>query len=232
MRDLKQCLLDLLRSGGISVGDNNNSGNNNNTSQAMPTSKNSQKPKKLHEYTAADCNAAFLRKYYEVGGNGAGFNAPNNGVIYFNENLTMTSKYDMRQFPMNRYPSCPLSTFSNSDDSVSPPSSKSDNPVTTDDTESCPYSSEEDHTTLIDYCALHNNNPNNLGAMLHNCCDNDDTLLDSFCTLCTSSFSYNKCCRYCDNSQCGSKCNSENGSHTSRDSQELVPTIQRNNKLR
>lgn len=231
MRDLKQCLLDLLRSGGISVGDNSNSGNN--TSQAMPTSKNSQKPKKLHEYTAADCNAAFLRKYYEVGGgNGAGFNVPNSGVIYFNENLTMTSKYDMRQFPMNRYPSCPLSTFSNSDDSVSPPSSKSDNPVTTDDTESCPYSSEEDRTTLIDYCALHSNNPNNLGAILHNCCDNDDTLLDSFCTLCTSSFSYNKCCRYCDNSQCGSKCNSENGSHTSRDSQELVPTIQRNNKLR
>lgn len=229
MRDLKQCLLDLLRSGGISVGDNNNSSGN--TSQAMPTSRSSHKPKKLHEYTAADCNAAFLRKYYEVG-NAAGLSVPNNGVIYFNENLTMTSKYDMRQFPMNRYSSCPLSTFSNSDESVSPPSSKSDNPMSTDDTESCPYdySSEEDQTTLIDYC-VHHNNPGDVGALLHNC-DNDDTLLDSFCTLCTSSFSYNKCCRYCDSSQCGSKCNSDNGSQISRDSQHLIPTIQRNNKQR
>ncbi|XP_023294677.2 probable cyclin-dependent serine/threonine-protein kinase DDB_G0292550 isoform X1 [Lucilia cuprina] len=229
MRDLKQCLLDLLRSGGISVGDNSNTNN----SQVMPTSKISHKPKKLHEYTAADCNAAFLRKYYEVG-NGGGFSAPNNGIIYFNENLTMTSKYDMRQFPMNRYPSCPLSTFSNSDDSVSPPSSKSDNHNTTDDTESCrydDYSSEEDRTTLIDYCT--HNNPDNVIDPTHNCCEADDALLDSFCTLCTSSFSYNKCCRYCDNSQCGSMCNSERSSHISRRSQPphnlLNSTLQRNN---
>lgn len=226
MRDLKQCLLDLLRSGGISVGDNTNP----TTTQALSTSKNLQKPKKLHEYTAADCNAAFLRKYYEVG-NG-GFNCQNNEVIYFNENLTMTSKYDMRQFPLNRYPSCPLSTFSNSDDSVSPPSSKSDNHATTDDTESFryDYSSEEDRTTLVDYCT-HNNNPDSVNLPSKHNCDADDALLDSFCTLCTSSFSYNKCCRYCDNSQCGSKCNSERSSHTSSRSQKLLPTatIQRTN---
>lgn len=222
MRDIKQCLIDLLRSGGISVGDSHNS-------PTTPTSKISHKPKKLHEYTAADCNAAFLRKYYEVG-NG-GFNANNNGIIYFNENLTMTSKYDMRQFPMNRYSSCPLSTFSNSDDSVSPPpSSKSENHPTTEDTESFQYdySSEDDRDTLIDCCS-HTNNPVNADLPARNCCDNDEALLDSFCTLCTSSFSYNKCCRYCDNSQCGSKCNSERGSHTSRKSQHHVPTIQRNN---
>lgn len=224
MRDLKQCLMDLLRSGGISVGDNNNT----NSKQAMPTSKFLPKPKKLHEYTAADCNAAFLRKYYEVGN---GFNAPNNGVIYFNENLTMTSKYDMRQFPLNRYPSCPVSTLSNSDDSVSPPSSKSDNHVTTDDSESCryEYSSEEDRTTLIDYCT--HNNLKSIKVPSYNCCAvDDDALLDSFCTLCTSSFSYNKCCRYCDNSQCGSKCNSERSSHTSRSSHpNLTNANQRNN---
>lgn len=241
MRDLKQCLMDLLRSGGLTVGDNNNP---NTTTQVMPTSKMSHKPKKLHEYTAADCNAAFLRKYYEVGNSSGGsvFNPPtsnNANVIYFNENLTMTSKYDMRQFPLNRYPSCPLSTFSNSDDSVSPASSKSDNHNSTDETESCryDYSSEEDQTTLIDYCT--HNNHDNVERMMpsYNCCaidgdvddDEDDAeaLLDSFCTLCTSSFSYNKCCRYCDNSQCGSKCNSERSSHISRHSQ-LLNTIQRN----
>lgn len=220
MRDLKQCLMDLLRSGGISVGDNHHT-------PTTPTSKVSQKPKKLHEYTAADCNAAFLRKYYEVG-NG-GFNAGNNGVIYFNENLTMTSKYDMRQFPVNRYPSYPLSTLSNSDDSISPPSSNSENHPTTEETESCryDYSSEDDRDTLIDNCP--HNNPANMDMQAINCCNSNEDILDSFCTLCTSSFSYNKCCRYCDNSQCGSKCNSERSSQTSRNSQHLVPTMQRNN---
>lgn len=38
--------------------------------------------------------------------------------------------------------------------------------------------------------------------------------LDSFCTLCTSSFSYNRC-QHCENSSCGSKCNSTQGDRAS-----------------
>lgn len=38
--------------------------------------------------------------------------------------------------------------------------------------------------------------------------------LDSFCTLCTSSFSYNRC-QHCENSSCGSKCDSAQGDRAS-----------------
>ncbi|XP_075158533.1 espin protein forked isoform X2 [Haematobia irritans] len=217
MRDIKQCLIDLLRSGGISVGDNQNSTNHN------PTSQLHYKPKKLHEYTADDCNKAFLRKYYD-GGLGGGLNAynlhKNNEVIYFNENLTMTSKYDMRHYPLSRYPSCPLSAFSNSDDSVSPQSSRSDNHL--DDSEESRRfdysSSDDDRNTLIN--CFHSPNRN------CSCCENDvngggDDHLDSFCTLCTSSFSYN-CC--------GSQCNSEHSSSLKVE-RNYLPTLMHHNNL-
>lgn len=238
MRDLKQCLIDLLRSGGISVGDQQNA-------NATPTSKVQHKPKKLHEYTAADCNAAFLRKYYDVGsaeggGGGSGgvggvanYPTNKNGIIYFNENLSMTSKYDMRQYHLNRFPPCPLSTFSHSDDSISPQSSKSDRNNHTDiDSESGRFeyssSSDDDRATLINcYGRRHDHDDDDE-------LDNVDAQLDSFCTLCTSSFSYNKCCRYCDNSHCGSQCNSVDGSQMSASLKiQKYPgapaTIQRNN---
>lgn len=38
--------------------------------------------------------------------------------------------------------------------------------------------------------------------------------LDSFCTLCTSSFSFNRC-QHCENSSCGSNCNSSQGRRAS-----------------
>lgn len=209
MRDLKQCLMDLLRSGGIGVGDNTNLNSTNTTSKLLhKQQQRHNKPKKLHEYTAADCNKAFLRKYYDVGNPFPRSNATNE-VIYFNENLTMTSKYDMGRYPqLNRYPSCPLSNIGNSDDSVSPTSSRSDNHNTDDSELSRRFdysSSEDDRATLVD--CFHRTNALHISGF--DDIDGAEDQLDSFCTLCTSSFSYNKCCRYCDNSRCGSQCNSE-----------------------
>lgn len=42
----------------------------------------------------------------------------------------------------------------------------------------------------------------------------DMAALDSFCTLCTSSFSFTRC-QHCENSSCGSKCDSSQGGRTS-----------------
>ncbi|KAH8387198.1 hypothetical protein KR093_005452 [Drosophila rubida] len=282
MRDLKQRLFDLLRSGGISVGDNNNAGGNSNSNgnnngishpQLLQQQQQQQqmiysplqpmpKPKKLHEYTAADCNAAFLRKYHDLSisrdrdrdrdrdaerldrererelNNGAA------NVIYFNENLSMTSKYNVRQFPLTRYPSCPLSSFGISSQRGGEAGGSAGSSLGEEDTESDRYNfcSDEDQSsnaqTLKLRChKLHLDTAPQAGVadegdanLVHIDADLDDddddvdddddehaeSQLDSFCTLCTSTFSYNKCCRFCDNSLCGSKCNSERGSHASR----------------
>ncbi|KAH8274190.1 hypothetical protein KR018_001602 [Drosophila ironensis] len=261
MRDLKQRLFDLLRSGGNNNNHhNNNSGNNN---HGVPHTQHSQipaqKPKKLHEYTAADCNAAFLRKYHDLSisrdvrdkererereraapahshshGHGP---APN--VIYFNENLSMASKYNVQPFPpLTRYPSCPLSSFGapgavtieggSAGSSLGEEEEELDAEAEAEDTESEAYnfcSDEDDAQTLKLRHHRHGmdlelSSNHNLAGMGIGIGDEDEdqaeSQLDSFCTLCTSTFSYNKCCRFCDNSLCGSKCNSERGSHASR----------------
>ena len=200
MRDLKQCLLDLLRSGSGA-----------NSPQGHPKS---SKPKKLHEYSAADCNAAFLRKYHELGvGMGK---VPNGNIIYFNENLSMASKYDMSHFPaLTRYPSCPLSSLSLSEDSVSPPQSSNS---TRSQSGQYEFSSTSEEDVMHATQAPSSHLPRAAAKMhylSHATPGRDEEMLDSFCTLCTSTFSYNKCCRYCENSICGSKCNSENGSRSS-----------------
>ncbi|EDW27762.1 GL19881 [Drosophila persimilis] len=296
MRDLKQRLFDLLRSGGNNNNNNNNNNSHNNNSvgcnqnnqngiphiqhtiQQLPAA---QKPKKLHEYTAADCNAAFLRKYHDLSisrGMGLELNGrerergardrgrekdrdrerelewerererqlPHGGanVIYFNENLSMASKYNVRQFPLTRYPSCPLSSFG------LPPSPHDghegheghagleghqgsagsslgeEEEEEEEDTESERYNfcSDEDQSSNTQTLKIRHSHDMDLDADGDVEGDGDvdveddraESQLDSFCTLCTSTFSYNKCCRFCENSLCGSKCNSERGSHASR----------------
>lgn len=196
------------------------------------------KPKKLHEYTAADCNAAFLRKYHDLSISRAMERErelelePNgtSNVIYFNENLSMTSKYNVRQFPLTRYPSCPLSSFGLSPQRAEGSAGSS----LAEDTESdrynfCSDGSEDQssnaHTLKLRCHKLHLDTDVEVDAEaeaedadMDGDLDDDhaESQLDSFCTLCTSTFSYNKCCRFCDNSLCGSKCNSERGSHASR----------------
>lgn len=211
MRDLKQCLIDLLRTGGLTTTDTTNSI----TGKQINKSKLSQKPKKLYEYTVVDCNADLMRKYNNIDTDGGGAFNNSNSIIYFNENLTMTSKYNVRRYPLHRYFSYPVSSYSNSDDSISPQSSKSGNHIT-DDGESghYDYSSDDDRDTLVDSCD-HNSTKNRKTKMPQLMCNIEDNL-DSLCTLCTSSFSYNNCCS---SSQCSSTCNSDIGSYSSRDSQ-------------
>ncbi|KAL9878263.1 uncharacterized protein ACN2A1_010778 isoform 3-T3 [Glossina fuscipes fuscipes] len=220
MRDLKQCLIDLLRTGGLSTGEKHSS------RTAAITSRSPPKLKKLYEYTAADCNAAFLRKYNNIANSHTGGNNNNNNaIIYFNENLTMTSKYDVHHFPLGRHPSCSMGAFYRSDDSVSPQSSNSDN-HTTDDSESGRYDySSDDCDTLIECCSHDTINSSKVNGLQAN--NEIEAQLDSFCTLCTSSFSYNKCCRYCDSSHCGSKCNSETSSLANSKSQQRNVTKHR-----
>ncbi|EDW46252.1 GM13501 [Drosophila sechellia] len=269
MRDLKQRLFDLLRSGGNNNSSSNNNsgsnGSNSNTNNSCNSHQNksnnqthatpAQKPKKLHEYTAADCNAAFLRKYHDLSisrdremdrerdrereraGPGQ-VQSPN--VIYFNENLSMASKYNVRPFPLARYPSCPLSSFGLSPGSGRPEGSAGSSLGEEEDTESEPYHfcSDEDHSSHTQTIKLRrhqNGHHGHHGLDLMEPSVNEDadledeqaeSQLDSFCTLCTSTFSYNKCCRFCENSLCGSKCNSERGSHASRMSR--ISQISRN----
>ncbi|KAH8420175.1 hypothetical protein KR009_006860 [Drosophila setifemur] len=290
MRDLKQRLFDLLRSGGSNSSSSNNNSNNNSNSNSSsnhshrngnshvqhPNQMPAQKPKKLHEYTAADCNAAFLRKYHDLSISrdrelererdkergrereraGAGAGAGNGqipNVIYFNENLSMASKYNVRPFPLTRYPSCPLSTFELASSHESQAgrnegSAGSSLGEDEEDTESEAYNfcSDEDQSSQTQTLKLrrhhHHNSEMVLGLEMGmglememgSSADPDpdmeddpaESQLDSFCTLCTSTFSYNKCCRFCDNSLCGSKCNSERGSHASRMSR--ISQISRN----
>ncbi|XP_070132646.1 uncharacterized protein f isoform X3 [Drosophila bipectinata] len=258
MRDLKQRLFDLLRSGGNnSNGNANNHSHNGNQSNGVPHVQHPQmpvqKPKKLHEYTAADCNAAFLRKYHDLSisrdhqmererdkerdrererAGPALQHAPAPNVIYFNENLSMASKYNVRPFPLTRYPSCPLSTFGISTGQAGPEGGSAGSSLgEEEDTESEAYNfcSDEDQSSHTQTLKLRRHHEIDMGLSSatdptdhehHDLAEEDEdqaeSQLDSFCTLCTSTFSYNKCCRFCENSLCGSKCNSERGSHASR----------------
>uniref|UniRef100_A0A1B0BK39 Uncharacterized protein n=1 Tax=Glossina palpalis gambiensis TaxID=67801 RepID=A0A1B0BK39_9MUSC len=166
MRDLKQCLIDLLRTGGLSTGEKHSS------RTAAITPRSPPKLKKLYEYTAADCNAAFLRKYNNIANSHTGDNH------------------------------------------------------TTDDSESGRYDySSDDCDTLIECCSHDTINSSKVNGLQAN--NEIEAQLDSFCTLCTSSFSYNKCCRYCDSSHCGSKCNSETSSLANSKSQQRNVTKHR-----
>ncbi|KAI8036090.1 hypothetical protein M5D96_011184 [Drosophila gunungcola] len=158
---------------------------------------------------------------------------PSPNVIYFNENLSMASKYNVRPFPLTRYPSCPLSSFGAASQEGRgggggagggrQEGSAGSSLGEEEDTESEPYHfcSDEDrssHTATLKMRHHHglemDASVNEEDADLED--DQAESQLDSFCTLCTSTFSYNKCCRFCENSLCGSKCNSERGSHASR----------------
>lgn len=256
MRDLKQRLFDLLRSSGNNSSHNNgNNSSNSSHGNSHHTQHGShvpaQKPKKLHEYTAADCNAAFLRKYHDLSisrdrelhrerdrereraapGAGAALGAsqvPN--VIYFNENLSMASKYSVRPFLLTRYPSCPLNSFGPSqsgrrNEGSAGSSLGEDDEEEEEEAEETEYfCSDEDHSSHTQMLKLRHHHDHDMDMPAdredqdQDLQDDDpaESQLDSFCTLCTSTFSYNKCCRFCENSLCGSKCNSERGSHASR----------------
>jgi len=140
----------------------------------------------------------------------------------------------VRPFPLTRYPSCPLSSFGMSQGAGGRQEGSAGSSLgEEEDTESEPYHfcSDEDRSSHTETVKMRRHHgimgidPSvNEDADLED--DHAESQLDSFCTLCTSTFSYNKCCRYCENSLCGSKCNSERGSHASRMSR--ISQISRN----
>lgn len=188
MFDLKMCLLDFM---GLST-----------NNQKPRNSKKEQSNRYTHKYNDAN-------------------------IIYFNENMSMTSKSNTIKFsryPPSNFKANPLNMgLSNrnktmrewmngngiqtpnghcgSSENTGAELSSSDDPATTNKSESITTNSPVSESSMRDT-------------------ETDDCLclysgggLDSFCTLCTSSFSFNRCNR-CEESRCGSKCNSSISKNT------------------
>lgn len=204
MLDLKMCLMDFMRI---------------NTNSA-PKQKKSPKPNgtKSHFMTYADSN-----------------------VIYFNENMSMTSKSSTIKF--SRYPTGNFSPEAKPMSITQPPTANRSrsirhwmcnnnvSPFTSnaipmsDGCFGCPTAVvESKHGMVGQAISSTSNSPVSDSSMRET--ETDDYVnhysdytttnvgansgLDSFCTLCTSSFSYNRCNR-CEESSCSSKCDAAIG---------------------
>lgn len=135
-------------------------------------------------------------------------------IIYFNENMSMTSKCNTIKFS-----SCPIGTFKPSPMNQSFSNRKKSIREWGTETVAFDFSSDDRASSSVpetsssssrndanDDCNSDNE------EWLHNFGDNaTNGNLDSFCTLCTSSFSFNSCNK-CDESTCGSKCHSSDAS--------------------
>ena len=184
MFDLKMCFLDFMRLSSV----------------AGP------KPKKSLKEMSHRYSSHFMQKYNDV------------NIIYFNENMSMTSKSNTIKFsrcPAGTFKDSPLNqSFSNrkksirdwevetacydfsSDDRLSTNASSNGGAVAAislnSDTDA---SKDNDSSDGVTECMC-NFSENAVSGPL-----------DSFCTLCTSSFSFSNCNK-CDRSLCSSKCHS------------------------
>ncbi|XP_053948090.1 probable serine/threonine-protein kinase DDB_G0282963 isoform X2 [Anastrepha ludens] len=161
MRDLKECLMDLLRTRGISVGE---------------------------QFTqCTDRN--FSKRHYNfktIRGLSTELDSSNSDIIsgpiiHFNENLSMARRFNMRNFASCRYTSCPSSRTSLES------SLRNDERNLSSGDDSLPRKSFHCSRNCICQAAVEGST------------SDDGTQLDSFCTLCTSSFSYTNCCGYSSN---------------------------------
>lgn len=169
----------------------------------MRISSNSPKPRKSLKEISNRYSSHYMQKYNDV------------NIIYFNENMSMTSKSNTIKFarcPTGNFKPSPLNnSFSNRKKSIREFGIEtayydfsSDDRTTTTSTTNSPASESSNRETETDDCL----------------CEYSDCAvtngLDSFCTLCTSSFSFNQCNR-CEKSTCSSKCdNSVNGSEKNK----------------
>lgn len=183
MFDLKTCFLDLL---GVQVGGN---------------AGNTPKPKKsLKEFSNRYTSNNFMKKYNDI------------NIIQFNENMSMQSRNASLQklVPGHRYPgvfqTSPINrSFDNTLRKERHPSSFSRSARDRDmDVETVCYDFATDGTSTIGTTSDDGETGVNedeefsdVGAT--------GSPLDSFCTLCTSSFSFNNC-KNCDGNSCSSKC--------------------------
>lgn len=193
MFDLKMCFMDLMRLSG----------------SAGPP-----KPRKSLKEISDRYSSHYMQKYNDV------------NIIYFNENMSMTSKSNTIKFsrcPAGTFKQSPLNqSFSNrkksirdwevetacfdfsSDDRATTTSGESSaaslagvgSPGTSGDSDSISTSVKTTSRSDATECLCNFSENAVSGGQL-----------DSFCTLCTSSFSFSHCNK-CDESRCSSKCQS------------------------
>lgn len=189
MLDLKMCLLDFM---GLST-----------NNQKQRNAKKVETNRYAHKYNDAN-------------------------IIYFNENMSMTSKCNTIKFsryPPSNFKTNPLNMcLSNRNKTMrewmnGSVQSPLDNEIfsSTENTVA-EISSSDDLTATTKSESITTNSPVSESSIRET--ETDDCLclyngagLDSFCTLCTSSFSFNRCNR-CEESSCGSKCNSSISKNT------------------
>ncbi|KAG4074279.1 hypothetical protein HA402_008688 [Bradysia odoriphaga] len=191
MFDLKMCLLDFM----------------NLSSSAAP------KPRKSLKEISNRYSSHYMQKYNDV------------NIIYFNENMSMTSKCNTIKFS-----GCPIGTFKPSPMNQSFSNRKKSIREWGTETVAFDFSSDDRATSSVAGSVAGTSSTDRSKNDANDDChsDNDEEWLcnfgdnatsanlDSFCTLCTSSFSFNNCNK-CDESTCGSKCHSS-------DASEYVPT--------
>lgn len=189
MFDLKMCLLDFM---GLST--------------------NNQKPR----HSKKEQSSRYTSKYNDA------------DIIYFNENMSMTSKSNTIKFsryPPSNFKANPLNMgLSNRNKTMREwANAKGAQPslpngiCSSSDNTAAELSSSDDPANISG--SITTNSPVSESSMRDT--ETDDCLclysggggLDSFCTLCTSSFSFNRCNK-CEEDSCGSKCNSSISKNT------------------
>lgn len=156
----------------------------------------SPKPKKSLKEISNRYSSNFMQKYNEL------------NVIHFNENMSMTSKTDTIQFA--RYPrpfrKSPISnSFSNSHKSFRDWGIETVNfEFSSDDLESNTLTPAESTNSTDEKSSDSFDEADGELSDVNVA----DSPIDSFCTLCTSSFSYNNC-DGCQGQDCGSKCSAD-----------------------
>lgn len=179
MFDLKMCLLDFMHL----------------SSSAAP------KPRKSLKEISNRYSSHYMQKYNDV------------NIIYFNENMSMTSKSNTIKLS-----GCPIGTFKPSPMNQSFSNRKKSIREWGTETVAFDFSSDDRATSSVAGTSSTDRSKND-GKDDGHSDDNDEEWLcnfgdsgaganlDSFCTLCTSSFSFDNCNK-CDESTCGSKCHS------------------------
>ncbi|KAJ6637777.1 hypothetical protein Bhyg_10508 [Pseudolycoriella hygida] len=159
------------------------------------------KPRKSLKEISNRYSSHYMQKYNDV------------NIIYFNENMSMTSKNNTIKFsscPIGTFKPSPMNqSFSNRKESIREWGAETVAFDFSSDDRTCVPGASSDSTGTskngTDDFSDHDEWFNNFG-------DNATSgNLDSFCTLCTSSFSFNNCNK-CDESTCGSKCHSSDAS--------------------
>lgn len=188
MFDLKMCFLDFMRLSGSA----------------------SPKPSKSLKEISDRYSSHYMQKYNDV------------NIIYFNENMSMTSKSNTIKFsrcPAGTFKQSPLNqSFSNRKKSIRDWEVEtacfdfsSDDRATTSSAASTTCShicGAPDTDSISKGTSTPSSSSTNATECLCNFSENAASgQLDSFCTLCTSSFSFSNCNK-CDESGCNSKCQS------------------------